>query len=163
MVSTGYDFDQAQLVELLIRRFFPERTQRESSIIHDWLAARGAQFDRFSFSVRVGTGIAPDPSHLPGVQRNTVFSSQKRIDIVAWQGDQPFIGEVKERLNPQALGQLLTYSHLWLEDNPDARVPRLFAIARYNDEDAQRVLNAQGVDVFIYPPAGDDGAAAGGV
>lgn len=162
-MSTGYDFDQAQLVELLIRRFFPERTQRESTIIHDWLAAHGQEFDRFSFSVRVGTGLAADPAHLDGVQRNTVFSSKKRIDILAWQGEQPYIGEVKERINPQSLGQLLTYRHLWLEDHPDAREPRLFAIGRYNDEDAQRVLNAHGVDVFIYPPAGDGGPAAGGL
>ena len=152
-MSSGYDFGKEDLTTLLIRRFFPERTDRESKIIHAWLEARGRDFDRWSFSVRVGTGVAPDPSHLPGVQYNTVFSSRKRIDILCWKGDQPSIGECKLRVNPQALGQLHTYRHLWLEENPNAREPRLFAIGAFSDDDTIRVLNANGVDVFLYPEA----------
>jgi hypothetical protein len=163
-MSTGYDFGRNDLALLLIRRFYPERTDRESKIIHAWLEARGKDFDAWSFSVRVGQGVAPDPSHLPGVQANTVFSSKKRIDILCWQGQQPYIGEVKLRVNPQALGQLQTYRHLWLEENPDARDPRLFAIGAFSDDDTIRVLNANGVDVFLYPEAITvGGSPAGGV
>ena len=154
-MSSGYDFTRDDLASLLLAKFFPERPNGETAIIRDFLSAHGAEYDRLSFSVRVGVGLTPDPSHLPGIQKNTVDSSRKRIDILLWQGDQPTIAEVKQRVNPAALGQLQTYRHLWLEENPDAREPRLIAIGRTSDGDTLRVLTAAGVTVYLYEP-GDD-------
>lgn len=163
-MSNGYDFDRATLMELFLRMQFPERTQWESAIIRDFLSAHIQEYENYSFSVRVGQGLAPDPSHLPGVQRNTTFSTRKRIDILAFQGAQPFIFEVKLRVNPGALGQLQTYQHLWLEENPDAPIPRLAAIGRTCDDDTARVFAAAGVDIYLYPEsAGDGGAPPSGV
>lgn len=157
-MGSGYDFSRDELVDLLLRRWYPERPDRETPIIREWLKARGAQFDRFSFSVRVGVGATPDPSHLPGVQRNTLFSSKKRIDILAWQGAQPFIIEVKQRVVPAVLGQLQTYAHLWKEEHPNELDPRLQAIGETSDDDTLRVLQANGIDVYLYvAPAGDNG------
>lgn len=150
MTIPGYDFARADLAELLLRKFFPERTDRESGIIRDFLLARGGEFDRWSFSVRVGEGVKPDPTHLQEIQANTARFSKKRIDMIAWQGDQAFIIEVKERVSPAVLGQLQTYRHLWLEENPDAKEPKLVAIGRYSDADTLRALNAHGIDVILY-------------
>lgn len=159
----GYDFTRAQLAELFIKMQFPERTQRESSIIRDFLAHHLDEFDAVSFSVRVGQGLAPDPTHPLTIQQMTAFSTKKRIDILAWAGHQPYIFEVKERLQPGALGQLLAYRHLWMEDNPDAREPILGAIARTSDDDTNRVLQSHGITIYLYPPAvSDSGAAIGG-
>jgi len=162
-VSTGYDFDRDTLLSLFLKMQFPERNLRESAIIRDFLVAHIDEYDRFSFSVRVGQGLTADPSHLPGVQRNTVFSTQKRIDMMAWQGPQPFLFEVKERLNVYVLGQLQSYAHWWMEENPDAPAPRLAAIARYGDPDVERVLEANGVDVYLYEPAPTDSGDSTGV
>ena len=153
MAIEGYDFGHDDLTVLLLRRFYPERTDRESTIIRDWLLAHGADYDRFSFSVRVGEGQTPAPDLEAGVVRSVVFSSRKRIDILAWQGNTPTIVEVKERVTPAALGQLLTYRHLLLEELPDAPDPRLVIIGRYSDPDTLRSLSAHGVDVYLY--AGD--------
>jgi hypothetical protein len=161
-VSTGYDYDRGTLLELFLKIQFPERNFRESAIIRDFLAAHINEYQRFSFSVRVGQGTTPDGTHLPGIQKATIFSTQKRIDMMAWQGAQPFIFEVKERLNVYVLGQLRTYTHLWMEENPDALEPRLAAIVRYGDPDIERVLEANGVDVYIYTPGDDSGGAPGG-
>lgn len=157
-MGTGYDFARADLASLLLAKFFPERPNGETAIIRDFLSAHGDEYDRLSFSVRVGVGLTPDPSHLPGIQKNTVDSSRKRIDILLWQGDQATIAEVKQRVNPAALGQLQTYRHLWLEENPNARVPRLILIARFRDLDAERVLSAAGVTIYLY----DEGDGRGG-
>lgn len=152
-MSYPYDVDRDGLLQLLVSRHFPEWSQQEDAIILAWIQARGKEYDRWSFSVRVGQGQTPDPSHLESVQRGTLFSSRKRIDILCWLGQQPFIGEVKYRLVPAALGQLQTYRHLWMEDNPGAKRPRLFALACYSDPDTIRVHQANGVDVFLYPDA----------
>lgn len=163
-MSTGYDYTRATLLELFMRMQFPERTNRESALIRDFLQLHIHEYDSYQFSVKVGQGLTPDPSHLPGVQRNTALSTKKRIDIVAWQGQRATILEVKFRANPQALGQLTTYRHLWMEDNPGALEPRLAIIARYTDPDTARVFEANGVDVYLYEaPAGDGGAPAGGL
>ncbi|SRR6266498_1522401 len=155
-MENGYTYGSSDLASLLIARHYPERTDRETPVIHAFLEARGRNYDRYEFSVRVGQGIAPDPTHLEGVQRNTVFSSRKRIDLIVWRGDAPTIVEVKERVTPAVLGQLLAYQHLLLEDRPDIETPALATIGRYSDDDTIRVLTAQGVDVFLYEPA--DGA-----
>lgn len=146
-----YDFSKDDLATLLLQRFYPERTDRESTVIRDWLFAHGAEYDRFSFSVRVGQGQTPAPGLDPGVVRSVAFSSRKRIDILAWQGPAPTIIEVKERVTPAALGQVLTYRQLFLEETPDAPEPRLVIIGRYSDDDTIRSITAHGVDVLLFP------------
>jgi len=158
MIENGYSYGSSDLALLLIKRSYNELTDRESVVIRAFLEARGALYDRFEFSLRVGTGIAPDPEHLPGVQANTAHSSRKRIDILLWQGDQPTIVEAKERITPAVLGQLLTYRHLLLEDRPGIKEPILTAIGRYSDDDTIRVLQAGGVNVYTYTP--DDGTGS---
>jgi hypothetical protein len=153
MALEGYDFPRDDLATLLLRRFYPERTDRESAIIRDWLLARGALYDKFSFSVRVGQGQAPTEGLEAGVARSVAFSSRKRIDVLAWQGGTPTIIECKERVTPAAIGQILTYRLLLLEEMPDAPDPSLVIIGRYSDADTLRSANAQGVDVLLYPEA----------
>lgn len=149
----GYDFDRQDLPMLLQRRVYPEQPMPESGIIRDWLTARGVEYERYSFSVRVGEGRQPDPDHLPGIQKTTAFSSRKRIDVIGWNGDVATIVEAKERLTTTVLGQLFAYRQLLLEALPDAPEPRLVAIGRRADPDMLRVLSTHGVDVFIYESA----------
>lgn len=163
-MSTGYDYTRASLMEQLTKLSFPEHSPKSNALIADWLFRHLGEYDRYSFNVRVGQGIAPDPTHDKGVQTSTAFSSKKKIDILAWQGDQPFIFEVKLLLIPAALGQLQTYQHLWMEENPNAKVPYLGAIARTSDADTNRVLQAHGVTIYLIPATTrDSGAAASGV
>lgn len=156
MMAEGYDFRGDQLAELLIRRFYPERTQHESAVIADYLREHGGEYDRYSFSVRVGAGNPSDPEHLIGVQKSTSWSSRKRIDALFWRGLQPTIIEVKQRIGPETLGQLQTYRQLFLEENPRSLDPKLVAIGRYSDQDTVRVLNDHGVDVYLYERATDE-------
>jgi hypothetical protein len=148
----GYDYAAPDFAELLLRKFYPEKTDRESGVMRDFLVEHLAEFDRVSFNVRVGDGVTPNPDHLPGVQRSTAFSSKKKIDILAWQGSTPTIIEVKERVTPAALGQVLTYRQLFQKEHPDASEPRLVVVGRYSDEETLATLAVHGVDVYLYEP-----------
>ncbi|MGH9411314.1 MAG: hypothetical protein ACRD1V_17910 [Vicinamibacterales bacterium] len=159
-MQSGEVFTSADLGLLLVQTFFPEKTNRESAIILDYLHAHGAEFDRFAFSVRVGEGTPVDPTHDPGIQKTTKYSSQKRIDMLLWQGPQPWLFEIKYRLVPAALGQLHAYALLWQRDNPNARRPKLVAIGRSCDLDTRYALDAHGVDIYIYPEAVSGAGAA---
>lgn len=149
-IPNGYWFTSADLPALQVQTFYPERTVRESGVIRDYLAAHGAEFDRIGFSVRVGQALTPDPTHLIGVQKSTIYSSRKRIDVVGVAGTRHTLIEAKQRIEPSALGQILTYEKLYREDNPDVADTRKVVIGRYTDTDTQKALNAHGVDVYIY-------------
>lgn len=145
-----YIYGRRDLPELLIRSYFPERTGRESSIIHDWLKQHGEEFDQFAFSVRIGEGVLPNPGHLVEIQDMTGWNSRMRIDVLTWRGAQPGIVEVKQHVHHGTLGQLMTYRQLFLEENPGSLEPTLTAIGRTSTPDTLRVLQAHGVTVLLY-------------
>lgn len=150
MALQGYDYASSDFATLLIARWFPEKTDQETALLKDYLLAHLPEFDKLSFSVRIGAGLTPDPSHLPGVQANTERSSRRRIDMVGWFGNQATIVEAKKAVGHAVLGQLLSDRILWLEEFPDAPEPRLVAIGRTSDEDSLRILGSHGIDVYLY-------------
>lgn len=149
-MDVRYQYGRADLPQLLIESYYPERTARESGIIRDWLKEHGEEFDYLGFSVRIGEGVFPDPRHLPEVQRMTEWNSRMRIDVLTWKGTQPGIVEVKQHIHHGTLGQLMTYRQLFLEENPGALDPTLTAIGRTSTPDTLRVLQSHGVTVFLY-------------
>ena len=164
MAQGDYVFDSTDFATLLIRKAFPERTDGESMVIRAFLLVHLQEFDRLTFGKRVGQGEPPDPSHLPAIQRQTTLNTQKRIDILAFRGAQPIIIEVKQRVTPAALGQILTYRHHFLEESPDAPEPELWVVGRESDADTLAALAAHNVTVYLYPDANAAGnAASGGV
>jgi len=162
MTLQGYDYGVQDFAQLLLAKFYPERTDRESGIIRDYLLAHLSEFDRVSFTVRVGVGHEPDPSLPVRIQKQQKFVTQKRIDLLAWRGTQPVIVEAKYLVQPSALGQILGYRQLFLEDQPDAPEPELVVIGRASDPDTIRILQAHGVTVYLYPESQSAGLDAGG-
>ncbi|HKV99965.1 MAG TPA: hypothetical protein VJN96_09075 [Vicinamibacterales bacterium] len=162
MTLQGYDYGAQDFAQLLLAKLYPERTTNESGIIRDYLREHLAEFDRVSFTVRVGVGHTPDPSLPVRIQKQQKFVTQKRIDLLAWRGSQPVIVEAKYLVQPSALGQILGYRQLFLEELPDAPEPDLVVIGRASDPDTLRILQAHGVTVILYPESQSAGADAGG-
>lgn len=160
MNENGYIFTRDQFVQMLARKWFPERTDRESRVLLAFLSRHHQDYDEIRFSVRVGEGLAPDPTHLPAVQQNTAFSTKKRIDCLARSGSHWTIIEVKERVSPASLGQIRTYRHLWLTEHPDAEDPELVVCGAFSDPDTIRALTADGITIYLYPPEESPGPDA---
>jgi len=148
---SGYDWTRDEFARLLLQKWIPERSDVESALIIDFLHAHLDEFDAIRFSVRVGQGATPAGDVLPQVRANFTRSTQKRIDVVGYQGRTVVLMEAKTHASHELLGQLLVDSHLWLEEHPDEPPPRLVAIARTLNEDAQRAFAANGIDLFVYP------------
>ena len=160
MIDSGYRYGPEDFATLLLRSFYPERPGQETAVIKAFLLAHLHEFDSVDFSVRVGTPIATDPTHLEGVQRNAIRSALKRIDILARRGSRHVIVEVKTRVTPAALGQILTYRQLLLEELPDALEPELVVVGTSADPDTVRVLQGHGITVYVYEAADAAGADA---
>lgn len=164
MPLDGYTFTSNDFALLIIRKAYPERTDGESAVIRAFLLAHLAEFDSIVFGKRLGRGVAPDPSHLEGVQRQTAESSKLKLDILAMRGSRPVLVEVKQRVTPAALGQILTYKHHFVEEFPDALEPEMVVVGREAVDDAVVALQAHGVTVYLYPDANVSGALpTGGV
>lgn len=153
MSQGDYTFDRNDFGLLLIRKAYPERTDGESVVIRAFLLAHLGEFDSIVFGKRVGQGEPPNPAHLPAIQLQTKLNTQKRIDILAYRGRQPVIIEVKQRVTPAALGQILTYRHHFLEESPDAPEPELVVVGRESDADTLATLGVHNVTVYLYPDA----------
>ena len=162
MALQGYDFDATQFPALLTARFYPERTDRESAILRDYLLQHLREFDRVSFSVRLGEGHTPDPSLPAPIQKQQKFVTQRRVDLLAWRGSQPVLVEAKYLVAPSALGQILAYRQLLQQELPDAPEPDLVVIGRASDSETIAILNSHGVTVYLYPEAQSAGASTGG-
>lgn len=162
MAQGDYEFGSTDFALLLIRSHYPERTDGESVVIRAFLLEHLREFDRITFGKRLGKGEPPDPTHLPAIQQQTLLNTQLRLDILAYRGATPILIEVKQRVTPAALGQLLTYRHHFLEGTPDAPEPELVIVGRTSDDDTLAAITAHGVTVYLYPDATVSGTPAGG-
>ena len=136
-----------QLIEL---SRYPGRFEPEHEVIGDWLQARGNQFDRIEFNVRLGAGVAPPPDLVEPYATMARELSQKRADIIGWIGDGVVIVEAKGRATINALGQLRAYKALWELEHPTIPVLGLQVICRRIGADDLVAMRANGIDVYVY-------------
>lgn len=136
---------------LLSQIQLPGLTNNETMISQAWLAQHSAEFDSVQFQVRLGAELDIGLGYPEWARRQAAIQSQKRADIIAMQGDQATIVEVKIRVSPGALGQLLTYRTLWHAEYLSKPVPHLVAIGNDALVDVHDVLAAYGVTVETFP------------
>lgn len=109
-------------------------------------------FDRYEYDVKLAgwsAGVIPtDHTH------RAMWESllKKRIDVVAWTGEQPTILEVKPVASFAALGQCLGYGFLWAAEKPGLRKARLGVVCARVDPDLSACFSAYGVRVWQLPP-----------
>src|SRR5216684_5146503 len=104
---------------------YPGMAPREVLIWRAWLALHQSEYTGWAYNVLVGNGIDPGPTFPQIYREQYIRNTQKRIDAVAFQGLQPFIFEIKDRVTGSSLSQLLTYDALWPVTYPETPAPRL--------------------------------------
>ncbi len=123
----------------------------QAAVTRKWLTENAARFDRIDFEVRLGEGTPP-LSTMSDVERaDHKRQTQMRADFIAWDRDYPVIGEVKKRLDTNAIGQLLTYRLLFLNEHPGVPEPGMVAVGERADPDVVTAANAHGIDIEVYP------------
>jgi len=100
----------------------------DKAIWSAYLMAGAAQFAPFTYDLRVGNGadIGANPDRL--TQSIAAALTRKRIDVLYFVDGVPVIVEVKQRAGPSAVGQLLSYQKLFMQDNPTLPKPRLVLV-----------------------------------
>lgn len=127
------------------RHKYPGMAPREVIIFRAWLALHQSEYDRFEYNVRVGNGIDPGDDYPAIYRQQYIENTQKRVDAVAWKGDQPTIIEVKDRATASSMSQILTYKALWPITFPDSPAPKLLLVTNRVAADMPIVLDATGI------------------
>lgn len=79
-------------------------------------------------------------------------NTAKRADAIAELSDEIWIIEVAQRPGLRALGQLLTYQALWLEDPKIDKPELLVMVAQQFDKDLFAAAARAGILIYAIPP-----------
>jgi hypothetical protein len=116
-----------------------------------WLLTHQQLYDRFSYNLAIGIVQDPGPSHSYPLRGMAIFIRMKRLDAVAWRGNQPYIIEVKRRAGPENLGQLLVYDYWWPYTFQNTPLPRLVLVAADAEPHVPPVLAKYGIEYNQVP------------
>jgi hypothetical protein len=90
------------------------------------------------------------PSNLKGSERDMYIANfQKRADFVIENEKEVIIGEIKDFANPDALGKLLMYKHLWETHFGFTKPIRLWLITQEEDKILTPLYNKHGIKVIV--------------
>lgn len=141
------------------RRHFPGLVPIESVLWRVWLEDHEQDYDRFEYNVHVGQGINIAPRSLEDtpelqekIRKQFQQATQKKIDVVGFQGPAMTIFEVEERPGTRALGQLLTYRELLHTQRPPTAPTTLGLVARRLGTDMRAVFERSEVTIWLVIP-----------
>jgi len=130
---------------------FPGLRPEEVLVLRAWLKLHESEFERFEYNVRVGPGQDPGPTYTEDMRRMAILNSQKRIDAVGWKSTQPWIIEVKQRAQSNAIGQLVSLDALWRNDKPFGNPPVMLLVANTLAPDVPITLARYGIQLSLVP------------
>lgn len=107
------------------------------------------RFDTVDYDFRVGKGMEADPNWPEYMKVDAIALTQKRIDVLAWNGEKPTIIEVKKRVGLSTLGQILGYFQLFIDVYKKIKKPKLLIVCATIGRDDLRVLEANKIPVEV--------------
>lgn len=131
------------------RRKYPHMIGDDREIWSRFIEKFPERFETVDYDFRVGQGIAPDPDWPDYIKRDAIALTQKRIDALAWNGENPTIIEVKKRVGLSTLGQILGYLQLFIDVYKKIEKPKLLVVCETIGRDDLRVLEANNIPVEI--------------
>lgn len=131
------------------RHKYPHMLGEDVPVWERFIDAYPSRYDSVDYDWRVGDGVTPDPEWDEAMKRMAKMLSQKRIDVVAWNGESPTIIEVKARCGLSAVGQIRGYRVLFRAGFPLLGDPGVLIVCGRVSPDDERVLRAEGIPFAI--------------
>jgi hypothetical protein len=104
--------------------------------------------DTIYYNVRLGPQRVTSMFVPPEIERQWQQVNAKRIDLVIQRPGQWIIVEVRHIATSAALGRLIQYKKLWLNDWPE-RVPDLLLVTDWMDPDLPELLGIAGISYLV--------------
>lgn len=101
------------------------------------------------FDVAVGSGAGVGAAVEANVAAAWTRITRKRVDVVADAVSGWVLVEIRGAAGPGAIGSLLSYRRLWLDDPPDARAVSMLLVTDLFPDDLASVLNEYGIALAL--------------
>lgn len=132
-----------------VERFkYPHMIEAEAKVWNRFIVEFPDYFDGCDYDWRVGDGMSVKPEWEENIKRMATMITQKRIDVVGWNGDHPTIVEVKNRAELSTLGQILGYFDLFVKDFPNFPKPEMLVLCHMIGDDDRFVLEKHGIMII---------------
>ena len=127
---------------------YPHMAPQDIPVWEAFLREQASQFTAFDYDVRVGKGIDPGPTYNDETRQDAILLTQKRIDAVGFRDNEVWIIEVKPQASISALGQLLTYTELFIAyKKPDLTV-RSVVVCNSVDQEVRDIFKKHNITVI---------------
>jgi len=122
----------------------------EDKLVFDrWLSSLKSCALGIDYDVRVGPGVAVPADTAPDMSRDWQLLTQLRIDAVIYWERVTWLVEVKPRLVPSALGQLLSYGYWWEREQSEGFPVQLVCMVERTDAQLEPVFLRWGISVVV--------------
>lgn len=128
---------------------YPHMKPEDVAVWERFLGLKPDYAETVDYDVAVGPGAPTNPEHPEEIQRDHIILTQKRIDVVCYRGEEHILIEVKPIANMRGLGQIITYSHLYAIDHPEAGALTRVVVAGSVERDLESIYAAQGVEIEL--------------
>jgi len=127
---------------------YPHMIQAEANVWNRFLEEYPDFFDGCDYDWRVGVGMSVKPEWEENIKRMATMITQKRIDVIGWNGESPTIVEVKNRAELSTMGQILGYFDLFVKDFPNFKDPEMLVLCHMVGADDRFVMEKHGIRII---------------
>jgi len=117
-----------------------------------WLSRYGDPTATYSYDVKVGKGITPDPNISTALQELGIGLTKKRIDVVESGPYHTRIIEVKRLAGLSSIAQLVGYPILYMATFNPTITPTPCLIAERLLLDVEMMLKTLQIEYYVIPP-----------
>ena len=130
------------------RRKYEHMIPQEATVWNRFITAYPEKFDSCDYDWRVGDGMILNPDWEENIKRMAVMITQKRIDVLAWNGENPTIIEIKNRAELSTMGQIIGYHDLFVKDFPNFPAPVLLVVCHMVTPDDRYVMEKHDIKII---------------
>ena len=128
---------------------YPHMSPKEAGLWDRYLAWCPHQFVELTYDLHLGDHAPLDPSWPLWLVKLVKATSRKRVDAIGETSAEVIIFEVKERADMSALGQLLVYEALYIEEYRPTKPVKKVVITDRLGYSMGRVFPEFGIEVIL--------------
>lgn len=131
------------------RYYYPHMKPNDIAIWERFMAAEPEYFEEVQYDVTVGSPPPFDPTVNDSTGGEVSDLYKKKIDVIGWRDDFPFIVEVKPRAGSAAIGQVLGYIEMYKRDHRPINPPKPMILTDTTSPDLEIMAKRYGVEILI--------------
>jgi len=129
----------------------PHMLKTDVPVWYAFLESWGFLFRSLYYDCLLGGIALSEEEEADPMKRMWRANTAKRADAIAELTDEIWIIEVAQRPGLRAIGQLMTYQHLWREDPKIEKPEKLVLVAQQFDKDLFAAASRSGMLIYAVP------------